>query len=192
MASFDRGFKSWAERTAASIRSDLGLSQVDRLDILNLASLLNVTLCTPRDIPGLPGEVLDQLFTHDPWGWSAVSITRPDGGTLLIYNPEKSPGRMSSDIGHELSHVIQDHKPSMVMLSHDGSMAMRTYDQKREEEADWLAWCLLLPREGLIDSKRKGLTTAQIAERYGVTERLVKFRLGITGVSLQLRRRFSR
>jgi len=188
MATFDRGFKSWAERTATNIRHELGLTEHDRLDPFTLAKLLDVTVCTPRDIPGLPRDILDQLFTHDPWGWSAVSLDRPEAGTLVIYNPRKSAGRKPSDIVHELAHVIQEHKPSMIMLSHDGMIAMRTYDQKREDEANWLAWCLLLPREALVQAKREGLTTDQIAEIYGVTDRLVTFRMGVTGVGLQMRR----
>lgn len=188
MATLDRGFKSWAERTATNIRHDLGLSQFDRLDPLNLATLLDIKVCTPRDIPGLAPDVLDQLFVKDPWGWSAVSFTQPDGNSLIIYNPRKSAGRKSSDIGHELAHVIQEHKPGMIMLSHDGMLAMRTYDQKQEDEANWLAWCLLLPREALVKAKRDGLATEQISERYGVTDRLVTFRMSVTGVGLQIRR----
>jgi Zn-dependent peptidase ImmA (M78 family) len=188
MPSFERGFKSWAERTASNIRHEMGLSQFDRLDPFQLASLLEITVCTPRDIPGLPADVLDQLLAKDPWGWSAVSFVQPDGNTIVIYNSRKSAGRKSSDIGHELSHVIQQHKPGMIMLSHDGSLAMRTYNQKQEDEANWLAWCMLLPREALVKATREGLTTKEIAELYGVTERLVTFRMSVTGVGLQMRR----
>ena len=70
-------------------------------------------------------------------------------------------------------------------MSHDGSFVMRSYDQKDEDEANWLAWALLLPREGLIVCKRRRLTAEQIAERFGVTETLVKFRLRMTGVESQ-------
>ncbi len=30
-------------------------------------------------------------------------------------------------------------------MSADGSLVMRSYDQKQEEEANWLAWAILLP-----------------------------------------------
>jgi len=189
MPSFDRGFKSWAERTAVNIRHELGVSTFDRLDPFALAALLDVEIRTPADIPGLPSDVLDQLLVKDPWGWSAVSFIQPEGKTIIIYNPRKSAGRRSSDIGHEVAHIIQEHKPGMIMLSHDGMMAMRTFNQKQEDEADWLGWCLLLPREALIKAMREGRTTQQIAEQYGVTDRLVTFRMGVTGVHVQMRRR---
>src|SRR5262245_54654800 len=132
MATFDRGFKTWAERTAANIRRELGLAPQDSLNVYKLAEFLDVTVLTPRDIPGLPSQALNQLENKDRFGWHAVSVVVPGGRTLLIYNPRKSDARKASDIVHELAHIIQDHKPSTVILSQDGSFAMRTYDQKHE------------------------------------------------------------
>lgn len=192
MATFDRGFKSWAERTSANIRRELDLSPYDRLDVFKLAEFLEVTACTPRDFPGLPSDVLHQLLDHDPWGWSAACLTRHDGTMLLIYNPRKSRGRMASDIAHELAHIILEHKPSTIIFSHDGSFAMRTYDQKQEDEANWLAWSLLLPREALLRAKQNALSAEDTAVMYGVTSQLVHYRMRMTGVSVQLERARSR
>lgn len=188
MATFDRGFKSLAERTSANIRHELGLGAHDCLDVFKLAEFLDVNVCTPREIPGLPEEVIHQLLIEDPFGWHAVSIVAPDGGVLLIYNPRKSPGRKVSDIAHELAHILLEHKPSTVIFSHDASFAMRTFDQKQEDEANWLAWSLLLPREALVRTTRQGMSIEQTAEFYKVTTQLVKYRLSVTGVSVQLAR----
>jgi len=189
---FERGFKSWAERTSLSFRRDLGLQPHSPLHPARLAEYLDVRLCTPKQIPGLKQKVLDQLLKHDPSGWSAVSVCQGER-SLLIYNPTHSKGRQASDIMHELAHVILDHKPATMIMSHDGSMAMRSYNQKQEDEANWLAWCLLLPREALVRCKRGGDSVEEIAEEYGVSETLVRFRLRITGVESQLRasKRFS-
>lgn len=43
---------------------------------------------------------------------------------------------------------------------------MRSYDQKDEDEANWLAWSLLLPREEPLARKRENLTPKQIADRF--------------------------
>ena len=185
MATFDRGFKSWAERTSANIRHELGLGPHDGLNVFKLAEFLDVIVLTPGDIPGLPNDVLHQLGTKDPFGWHAVSLVLPNGPALLVYNPKKSAGRKASDIAHELAHIILEHKPSTVILSHDGSFAMRTYDQKQEDEANWLAWSLLLPREALVRNMRRGMSIEQTAEFYNVTTQLVKYRLSVTGVSIQ-------
>jgi hypothetical protein len=183
----ERGFKSWSERTAISLRQDLSLSPKDPLDPRQLAAFLQVDLCTPRDLHGLPNSVTDQLLIVDPGGWSAVSIER-GGKTLIIYNPMHSIGRQANDITHELAHLILGHKPSRLMISSDGELVMRSYDQKQEDEADWLASSLLLPRETLLYCKRRlRLRENEIAEKFGVSEKLVIYRLRITGIDSQLR-----
>jgi Zn-dependent peptidase ImmA (M78 family) len=72
-------------------------------------------------------------------------------------------------------------------MSHDGSFVMRSYDQKDEDEANWLAWSLLLPREGLLACKRQNRTIAEIADQFGVSETLVSFRIRMTGVEPHLK-----
>lgn len=75
------------------------------------------------------------------------------------------------------------------MFSEDGQLATRTFDQKQEDEANWFAWALLLPRDALFVARRSRMLSAQIATAYGVTETLVSFRLKMTGVNNQFRRR---
>jgi Zn-dependent peptidase ImmA (M78 family) len=129
---------------------------------------------------------LDQLLVSDPGGWSAVSVYEADRA-VIVYNPRHSAGRQASDIMHELAHFILDHHPATVIMSHDGSFVMRSYDQRQEDEANWLGWCLLLPREALLRCKRLKLSTAEIAAMYGVTNTLTEFRLRMTGVERHLR-----
>lgn len=183
---FERGFKSWAERTSLSFRADLGLLSHAPLPPRRLADYLGVRLLTPRDIPGLSQKVLDQLLRNDPFGWSAVGVRRGDR-IDVIFNPKHSLGRQASDIMHELAHIILDHEPATLIMSHDGSFRLRSFDQRREDEANWLAWSLLLPRDALLWCRRRGIGAEQIAEAYGVTETLVSFRLRMTGIETQLR-----
>lgn len=186
MRTLERGFKSWAERISLSLRRDLSLSSDAALVPAQLADYLDVHLKTPNDIPGLPAEALHQLLVNDPWGWSAVSVFI-EGAAVVIYNPRHSAGRQASDIMHELAHMILDHQPGAIILSQDGRMVMRSYNQKQEDEANWLAWCLLLPRDALWQCKRSRLSISAIAERYGVTETLANFRIRLTGIEAQFR-----
>ena len=184
MHQFERGFKSWAERTSLSVRREIGLSAEDPLELVRLANCLDVRLATPKDIPGLPADVLDQLLLFDPWGWSAVSACEGDV-TVVIYNPRHSKARQSSDITHELAHIILGHQPATIIMSHDGSMVMRSFNERQEHEANWLAASLLLPRDALISCKQHELTIGDAAHKYGVSEKLVVFRMRITGVDRQ-------
>src|SRR4051812_1882928 len=126
MSTLERGFKSWSERLSGGIRRELNLESHDPLDPKSLADYLEVTLWTPNDVPGLPVDTLAQLLDVDPRGWSAVTQTIGNR-TVVVYNPRHSRGRRSSNIIHELAHVILEHEPGKLILSHDGSIVMRTF-----------------------------------------------------------------
>lgn len=187
MPTFERGFKTWAERIALSFRSDLKLSDTAPLSPDTLAAYLDVRLWTPSDVAGMTPAQLDQLLNRDSAGWSAMTIKLGDSH-VVISNPTHSPGRRSSDIMHELGHIIAGHEPSKMVLSPDGQIAMRTFDQRQEEEADWLRGCLLLPRPALLQIRRSRISEKQACEAYGVTTDLLNYRLNVTGVNAQLRR----
>jgi hypothetical protein len=184
----ERGFKAWSERLSHIIRRDLDLAAQAPLPPRKLATYLDVQLWTPHDVPGLPLDTRDQLLERDPWGWSAVTLTV---GTriIVIYNPRHSAGRQSSNISHELSHVLLDHDPSKVILSPNGAIVMRTFDARQEDEASWLSGCLLLPRIALVHAFSHRRTSNDIADEFGVTTTLVNYRSQITGVAAQTRRR---
>lgn len=188
MKTLDRGFKAWAERTSLAFRRELEISVDDPLLPQRLADYLNIRLLTPLQIPGLPQDVLRQLLDVDPWGWSAIGI-QINGDPVVIYNPRKSAGRQSSDITHEVCHNILEHEPATIVYSADLEMAMRSFNPKQEDEANCLAWTLLLPRDGLVRAKSRRLTVEQIATHYGVTEALVKFRLNTSGIRAQFKAR---
>lgn len=184
----DRGFKAWAERTATSIRAELGLSAVAPLQPAHLAEHLEVVLWTCAEVPGITPDILQQLAVNDPWGWSAVTVA-VQGRVIVVYNDRKSSGRQASDITHELAHVILSHEPATVILSESIDLSMRTFDQKQEDEANCLAWALLLPRDALFEARKGRLPVARIATEFGVTETLVQYRLRTTGIDVQLQRR---
>ena len=183
MSTLVRGFKTWAERTAASLRRELDLEPTAPISPSRLAAFLEVQLWTPRDVPGLSKASLDQLLIHDQSGWSAVACT-VGGDDVVIYNPGHSAGRQASDIAHELAHIILGHEPGKIVLSQDGSMVMRSFDLQQEEEANCLGWTILLPREALAAAVLARQSTPDIARLYGVSERLVQYRRGITGVDI--------
>ena len=186
MGVLERGFKTWAEQLALSVRRDMGLAPNAPLPPRDLAEHLGVRILVPDEVPGLPKTVLDQLLRHDPSGWSAVSCSA-NGHALIIHNPQHSPGRQNSDLAHELAHIILEHEPSKMVLSQDGTMVLRSFDEKQEEEANWLGWCLLLPRVALAHAVKTRLPRAVVAQRWGVSEQLVEFRIRMTGVRREYR-----
>jgi hypothetical protein len=192
MSTLERGFKTWCERRAKSLREDLKLGEDEPVDVFRVAKHLGVKVLTPKDIDGMSGEDLRQLLIQDAAGWSAVTVDLP-GQKLIIHNPRHSRGRQASDVAHELAHVLLRHEGLPHWFGGGNSsgshMMLRSYDAKCEEEANWLGWTILLPRVALVRAREQGADESQVAAKYGVSEELVRFRLQKTGVETQLRRR---
>ena len=183
----ERGFKAWSERVASNVRRQLGIPGTAALDPWRLAAELGVRVVSPFDYPDLDAEVRAQLLDRDPSGWSAATLVVGDTA-IVVFNPKHSAGRKASDVIHELAHIMLEHDPATVVFSQDGQMATRTFDQKQEDEANWLGWTLLLPRVALMAARRRRMPTRAIAQEYGVSETLVRYRLQVTGVEIQTRR----
>ena len=182
-----RGFKTKCENISVEIRKKLDLEKFDPLSPEALAEYLGVYLLKPTDIEHLSEQSRIQLLRKDKNSWSAVTISYL-GVDIIAYNPTHSKWRHSSDIMHELSHIILGHKPSqIVFLTPDTQIALRDYNQDLEEEAIWLSGCLLLPREALISLRRSGICDADACHKYGVSIDLLTFRINKTGVNYQIK-----
>lgn len=188
MKTLERGFKAWAERASLALRQELSLSIAEPLSPWALAEYLEIQLWTPTDVPGITKDVLDQLLKRDPFGWHGVGI-QVDGKATVIYNPRKSASRQVSDITHELSHTILEHQPATIIYSAELDLGMRSFDQKQEDEANCLAWCLLLPRDSLAYARRQRMSIEQTARHFAVSESLVTFRTNISGIGRQYGKR---
>lgn len=181
-----RGFKTKCENVSTEIRKKLGLRKCDPLAPKALAEYLGVYLLEPTGVKYLSEQSLHQLLYKDKDSWSAVTVSYLNID-IIIYNPSHSPWRRSSDIMHELSHIILGHKPSQIIfLTPDSQIALRDYNEDLEEEAIWLSGCLLLPREALISIKRNGLSNSKACYRYGASSDLLTFRMNMTGVNYQI------
>jgi Zn-dependent peptidase ImmA (M78 family) len=187
MATFERGFKAWAERVSVSLRKDLKAAPSDPMPLRQLAEYLGARLLTPDDVEGLPKHVRDQLLKHDPDGWSAVTCM-VGGQQTIIYNSAHVPQRQSSDIAHELAHLVLGHEPGQIVLSQSGDMCMRSFNEREESEANWLAGALLVPREALVASYRSGFSEDEFCQQYQISKKMLNWRLSVTGVIRQAQR----
>ena len=182
-----RGFKAWCERASQEYRGALGAPLADRLDPHRLAKLLDVRVTTPEKIPGLSQTVVHQLTRVDRDSWSAVTIAH-NGKRLVVLNSGQSRARQTSSLAHELAHIVLNHTTDQAVLSDEGFLFRGSYDAAQEEEANWLAGCLLVPRDGLLVASRRRADQFYLATRFGVSKDMIAWRLRMTGVSRQLRR----
>ncbi len=184
---FERGFKAWCERFSTEKRVELGVKGSEKLDPHLLASSLGIIVWTPEDIPGLKQSYIDTLLQNDGKTsscWSAITLM-VENNTLVILNSSHSLGRQASDLMHELSHRILEHTPHTTEVTPDGIMLLSSYDKQEEDEADWLSATLLLPRKALEFIKRSRLQDDDAAREYGVSIKMLKYRMSMTGVNRQ-------
>jgi Zn-dependent peptidase ImmA (M78 family) len=179
-----RGFKSEAEVDAARLRRELGLADTDRLDPFALADYL-----------GIPVFSLQRMLTYgaNPYAisyfkgpgrrqFSATSVTDDTGFAIIVYNERHSDVRQCSNVCHELAHIVLFHEPTTIV----DSQGRRFWDAQREDEASWMGATLLVPRSGLLALLDRGAETDEVADIYGVSLPLLKWRVQMTGVSRQL------
>lgn len=176
-----RGFKTEAERLAVQVRNEIGLGPHKPLDISVLMRHVGAQLRKADELTSL-GK-LQELEALQPGAFSACTF---DLGTrkIIVVNPLASNERQRSDASHEASHLLLDHKVKEVEQL--GGMSFFTCDPDEEQEANWLAGCLLLPRDLLVRSLRNGLDAAGIAEANAVSLQMANFRLRATGAERQV------
>jgi Zn-dependent peptidase ImmA (M78 family) len=131
--------------------------------------------------------VKDRLLNDHEENWSAITVT--DGKShLIVFNSSHASTRVNSSLAHELSHIILGHEPSMMFMSATSGIALRTHNEEQEDEANWLAGCLLLPRDVLLAIRRRKLLDEQACGEYTVSLAMLRYRFNVTGVDVQLRR----
>ena len=182
-----RGFKAWCERTSAEYRQALGVSSEEALDPRAFAAFLRVRVVTPQDFPILSHKSLKQLTVTDPDSWSAITISQR-GINLVILNSSQPVTRQTNSLVHELAHIILNHKADDAQVSAEGILFRAQFNKEQEDEAAWLAGCLLVPAEGLFDAYRQTPTPRLLAEQFGVSVPLLEWRLRMTGVQRRLGR----
>ena len=186
-AKVERGFKTRCEEMSRSLRAEIGLVATAPLRPDRLASYLDVAVWSVAEL-GLDESDLNQLIHEDPDAWSAITVSA-SGREAIVVNPKHRGGRYSSDVMHELAHLLLGHQPSTMFFAANGDVALRGYDGSAEEEANWLAAALLLPREALVWARTRRTSSQEICELYGVSKQMLSFRTSVTGIDRQFRRR---
>lgn len=187
---FRRGFKSWCEQVAAKLRRDAGLGQSDAIQPATIAADLNVRLVPATALSDLPPATLERLLHAHNESWSAITVSDGDRH-LVVYNPAHSAARQANDVAHELAHIILKHTPTFSFMNPEKKLLIRSFDKNQEDEANWLAASILLPRAALLAMRSKRIKNDEICSRYGISAQLLTYRLNTTGVDRQMARRRS-
>lgn len=176
-----RGFKANAEREAARLRSEMGLQDRDRVTAQQLADHVGARIVSGDELVDI--ERLHELERLQAYSFSAATFEINDK-KVIVTNPIRTTGRLASDIAHEVSHIILKHSLSEVREL--AGMPFRTCQPDEEEQATAMGGTLLLPRPLLIAAARRSMTPETIAETFGTTVELARWRYNTTGVARQV------
>jgi Zn-dependent peptidase ImmA (M78 family) len=179
------GFKAQSERRSVEIRKRFGLQADAPLNARQVAAAYGILVWTEADIEGVSHDDLVQLTVTDQDSWSAFTM-RIGEKHLIVVNSSQSAPRQNSVIMHELSHILLGHELTSAGLTAEGHFVPTSYDQDQEDEADWLAGTLLLPRPALLRIRSLSLTDSHAQTTYQVSDQMLKWRLRMTGVDYQL------
>lgn len=186
-AGLRRGFKSECESLAAEVRAEIGLGPSEPLDPRALAAHLGIPVHPVSSIRGdsSAAAAIEYVRTVDPSVLSAMTIFPgwPSRQRVIIFNDASPPQRQNSDLAHELSHGLCLHEPRRAIVQ-----GCRDYSTVEEDEAAWLSGCLLVPRAAAFAVAMSGTPIERAAEEYGVSTRMMSWRVNATGAKAQARR----
>lgn len=177
-----RGFKSEAERIAHAVREEIGLCPTSAIRCEELCQHLGIPVISVPDLIDSGASTASvRCITASAAKFSAMTIAV---GTrrLIVYNPAHPEGRRANSLAHEISHVILEH-PLLPALGVGGC---RRWDSTLEDEADWQAGALLVPRQAALNWVRSGQSLEDGALHFGVSLPLFKWRVHHTGIQRQL------
>ncbi|MYQ30530.1 ImmA/IrrE family metallo-endopeptidase [Streptomyces cellulosae] len=172
---FRRGFKTEANSLALEVRSELRLGALDRLDPFILAEHLAIPVIALSDL-ATTSRAAGHLLNVDPGAFSAVTVFRGSMRTIL-HNDGHSDGRISSNITHEAEHGLLQHRPTPAL----DDRGCRLWDQDVEDEAQFLSGALLVPEDAALAIARGRFTKPAAAAHFGVSEKMIQYRLNVTG-----------
>jgi Zn-dependent peptidase ImmA (M78 family) len=180
---FRRGFKKEATATTREMRGELNLKQTDRLDPFELAGLLEIEVLGLSTYAAHAPDVVRHLSSVDQSAFSGMTVF--DGlRRVVVFNDAHTDGRQSNNICHELSHGLLLHPASPAM----DDRGCRLWNQDIEDEADWLAGCLLVPEEAALMIVARGLSDGDAATMLGVSTALIRMRVNMTGARQRVER----
>lgn len=179
-----RGFKAEAERRAAALWTDLEIPIIAPFDLERCAEHIGARIVMADAL--VSRSRLEELEEIQPWSFSACTF-EVHGSPVIVLNPLRSAGRRRADGAHELAHVFLRHQ--MRVPERVGDYVFFTGNPDQEDEASWLAGCLLLPRQAVVKALLTGMDVPGLAEHYQTTEEMARFRVNATGAAVQARRR---
>lgn len=170
-----RGFRKEAEEYAQEFRLELQLQGHDPLDPIQLAEHLGIPVYALSQHPTIPTLVKDHFAGSGISDFSATAVADRTYREI-IHNDYHHPNRQNSNITHEIAHIVLGHPPKPPMISD----SCRNFDPVLENEANELSFALLVPKIAALFAIEHFPDLTSASRFYGVSKKLLVYRVGIT------------
>jgi len=189
------------ELRALGLRDFAGVRNEEALDPFALARFARLLVVDFDRIQGLSPESRAHLLgdAADEWSGGACSQPLPNGWRLVILNPAHGPSRNRATLMEEVAHVFLGHRPNrLAALARNGSpgesqsrkIVAREYNHADEEAAYAIGAAALVPYAALRRMVIEGRSGNEIARRFGVSRQLAEYRIKVTHLWPEYKRRF--
>ena len=182
MMKMRRGFKTEANEIAREIRSELGISELERLDPRHLAEHLEIPIVAMSELVR-SRPAIRHLIEVESNVFSAATVF--DGPRrLIVHNDGHSEGRQNSNLCHELAHGLLLHPPTPAL----DDRGCRHWNQLIEDEANWLCGVLLVSEAATLEVAKGAWSKEKACDHLGVSQRMLQFRINSTGALIRVQR----
>lgn len=171
-----RGFKAYAERCVAGLRSELQLDDDEPIDMHELCSHLRIPFYPLSRCLVHSGVTRSDPHVIEIYNKTSAVTTFDGPHRTIIYNEEHPTVRHRSNMAHELAHALLQHPPI-------GSGCAAETEKGNEAEAAWMSGVLMLTANQArsIATRRLNWSTAQDA--YQLSAEMLRFRMNVTGAA---------
>jgi Zn-dependent peptidase ImmA (M78 family) len=178
------GFKKEANEYARELRAELGLAPHDPLCPWKLAQHIEIPVVALSELRRSIPEAVAYLMKTEQSIFSAATLFH-GRKRLIVHNDAHHRSRQAANLAHELSHGILGHPPTTPF----NDWGCRNIDKSLEDEANWLGPALLVSEEAALFVVKQGIPMTVAADRYGVSQKLITMRIGVTGARKRMARR---
>lgn len=190
------------ELRALGLRDFAGVQSEQALDPFALARFARLLVVDFDRIQGLSPESRAHLLgdAADEWSGGACSKPLPNGWRLVILNPAHGPARNRATLMEEVAHVFLGHQPNRLAAvgrnptvrkgASTGKIVAREYNHADEEAAYAIGAAALVPYAALRRMVIEGRNGNEIARRFGVSRQLAEYRIKVTHLWSEYKRRF--
>jgi Zn-dependent peptidase ImmA (M78 family) len=125
----------------------------------------------------------------DDWSAFCVGENPATGEHLIVVNPRHHSHRQKVSLMEEVVHLVLDHPPTRLTQDASGRWH-RSHDSDIEDEAFCVGAACIIPYQWLFNHVQNGgVTVAEIAGEFQVSEEYVKYRVKRAGLTAMFKKR---